>query len=102
MGKVLNAFEAKDEDEMREMAIWFTLAAAHALACVRRHVFSTDRRIFVELRGFKPLGTLIWRLRFSDMSLGRRVALAVRTWNRLLREVRSIGVDLEALRLTEV
>lgn len=102
LGKILNAFDSNDEDEVREMSIWFTLAAAHTLACLQRQVFSTDRRIFLEIRNVRPVGKLIWRLRYGEMSPRQRVLLARRIWSGLLKKAQDRGLNIEKLILTKV
>src|SRR3989449_1005700 len=77
-GKLLNALEAEDAAEAREMAIWFTHGAAMILLCLDRQVASTGRRVFAELPNQRGVGNASRRLPLWVVPLrdcrGRRLA----------------------------
>src|SRR5206468_3476644 len=62
VGKLWNAIEAGDVDEAREMAIWFTNAAAGALLDLHARVLKTGRRGIVEASRFGKIGAAVRRL----------------------------------------
>jgi len=88
-GKLLNALEARDADEAREMAIWFSEAAALILLCVERRVVSTGRRIFAELPNRGGAGNAIRRLRYETLSLDETTRLARSVWTSLVSRARA-------------
>jgi len=92
-GKLLNALEAGDAEEAREMAIWFTEGAAMILLCLERHVVSTGRRIFAELPN-RDGGGAIRRLRYERLSIDEMTRLARSIWTSLLRRARAQHIAL--------
>jgi predicted nucleotidyltransferase len=84
LGKLWNAIAARDPDEAREMAIWFSGAAMGTLFDLEAHVLPTGRRAFVELRRYGPLGTAIRRLRYASLSLSETLRVSEWIWGRLL------------------
>src|SRR2546430_13948547 len=68
LGKARNAVDVGDEEEAREMAVWYAGAAAGALRDLHRHVLRTGRRPFIEIRRFGALGEAIRRLRHEPLS----------------------------------
>src|SRR2546427_504143 len=79
-GKLLNALEAEDTAEAREMAIWFTHGAAMILLCLERQVASTGRRVFAELPNQRGVGNAIRRLRYETLPLDETTRLARSVW----------------------
>ncbi len=88
-GKLLNALEAGDAEEAREMAIWFTEGAAMIFLCIERHVVSTGRRVFAELPNQRGFGNAIRRLRYETLSVDETMRLAQSVWTSLLRRARA-------------
>ncbi len=97
VGKLWNAVEAHDQDEAREMSIWFSTAAAGALFDLHRHVLKTGRRAFVEVRRYGRLGTAIRRLRYDRLSLSQMKRFSEFVWRRLLDRAAANGVRLPPL-----
>ncbi len=93
-GKLLNALEAGDAEEAREMAVWFTEGAAMILLCLERHVVSTGRRVFAELPNQRGPGKAIRRLRYETLSLDETTRLARSVWTSLLRRARAQRIAL--------
>jgi len=93
-GKLLNALEAGDTAEAREMAIWFTHGAAMILLCLERQVASTGRRVFAELRNQRGVGNAIRRLRYETLSLDETTRLARSVWTSLLSRARTQRIAL--------
>ncbi len=93
-GKLRNALEARDADEAREMAIWFTQGAMLLLFCLEQHVARTGRQLFVELHSFGPLGRAIQRLRYEPLSIREADRLARSIWSSLTEKARDQGLRL--------
>lgn len=91
-GKLLNATEAGDRDEAREMAIWFSGGAMGVLLDLEGRVLKTGRRAFVEIRRYGALGASIRRLRYETLSVRETRRLADRVWRTLLARAKSKGV----------
>lgn len=97
LGKLWNAIEARDPDEAREMAIWFSGAAAESLFTLDRRVVRTGRRWFVELRRYGALGGALRRLRYGTLSLPETRRLSHRVWSSLLLRATRAGVEVSDL-----
>jgi hypothetical protein len=98
LGKLRNAVEARDRDEAREMAIWFTGGAMLILFSLNDFVPSTDRRLGIDVRRFGRLGSMIRALRYRDLPLRRTSDLAESIWRGLLVQAARRGVDLPPAR----
>jgi predicted nucleotidyltransferase len=96
LGKLRNAIAARDVDEAREMAIWFSGAAMGTLFDLEGHVLKTGRRAFVELRKYGKLGGLLRRLRYDAVSLKEAQRLSEFVWRELLVRAKSKGVRLSS------
>lgn len=96
-GKLLNAIDAGDRDEMREMAIWFTSAAHMVVFDLAREVLTTGRRAYVELKKHGTLGRDIRSLRYNRHTSAETLRLANRIWNGLLAQARRQGISLPAI-----
>jgi predicted nucleotidyltransferase len=96
-GKLLNAIDAGDRDEMREMAIWFTGAAHTVVFDLAQEVVPTGRRAFVELRKHGALGRDIRSLRYGRHTSIETLQLAIRIWNGLLARARREGIPVDRL-----
>jgi len=94
LGKVRNAVAAEDEEEAREMAIWYSGAAAGALLDLHRHVLGTGRRAFVAIRQYGAVGEAIRRLRHETLSLEETRRLAEASWADLLALARRKHIRL--------
>jgi len=94
IGKVRNAVDAGDEEEAREMAIWYAGAAAGALLDLHRHVLRTGRRWFIEIRRYGAMGEAIRRLRHETLSLAETRRVAEASWAGLLALARRKRVRL--------
>lgn len=97
LGKLRNAAEAKDSDEMREMAILFSGTAADALFSLERFVSPIHRREFVDVRRFGRTGRSICALRYGNVSIAQRWKLAESVWKSLTRRARRQGIDVVGL-----
>jgi hypothetical protein len=97
LGKLRNAMANWDREEAREMALWFTGAAAGSLLDLERHVTSTGRRMFIEARRLGTAGQAIWRLRYEDLPLPRMSVLADRIWRELLARARDRRIAIPGL-----
>jgi kanamycin nucleotidyltransferase len=93
-GKLLNALEAGDTEEAREMAIWFTQGAAMISLCMERRTVSTGRRVFAELPDQRGSGNAIRRLRYETLSIEETTRLARSVWASLLRRARAQQIVL--------
>ena len=93
-GKLLNALEAEDTAEAREMAIWFTHGAAMILLCLERQVASTGRRVFAELPNQRGVGNAIRRLRYETLPLDETTRLARSVWTSLRSRARTQRIAL--------
>ncbi|TLZ44565.1 MAG: nucleotidyltransferase domain-containing protein [Methanobacteriota archaeon] len=94
VGKVWNAVEEQDVEEAREMAIWFSTAAAGALFNLYGRVLTTGRRAFIEIRRYGELGTAIRRLRYTPLSVSETHHLSESIWGRLLDRAEEKGLRL--------
>ena len=94
VGKLWNAIEARDADEAREMAVWFSTAAAGALFNLHGHILTTGRRSFIEIRRYGDLGAAIRRLRYDSHSLSQMQRLSESIWGRLLDRAETRGLRL--------
>lgn len=94
LGKLWNAIEADDEEEAREMAIWFTTAASGALFDLDRRVLPTGRRSFIEIRRYGTVGNAIRRLRYENLDLPETLRLSEAIWVSLLRRASREGIAL--------
>lgn len=94
-GKLLNAIDAGDRDEMREMAIWFTGAAHMVVFDLTREVLPTGRRAYVELRRFGTLGNEIRTLRYRNLSVAETHRVAKSIWEGLLRRALKQGIRVD-------
>jgi predicted nucleotidyltransferase len=94
LGKLWNAIAARDVDETREMAIWFSGAAMGTLFDLEGHVLKTGRRAFIELRKYGKLGEAVRRLRYDDVSLAETQRLSEFVWRELLVRAKAKGVRL--------
>lgn len=92
LGKLRNAIEAHDADEAREMAIWFTGAAMGLLFDLERHVLTTGRRAFVEVRRYGRLGDAIRRLRYETLPLADTQRLSEYVWETLVDRAAAKGI----------
>src|SRR3990172_439504 len=97
LGKLRNAIADGDKEEAREMALWFTGAAAGSLLDLERHVTRTGRRMFIEARRYGSVGRAIWGLRYEELSLARTSALAERVWRGLLARARDRWLRIPGL-----
>ena len=97
VGKLWNAIEAADMDEAREMAIWFTNAAAGALLNLHAHVLKTGRRGIVEASRFRKIGPAVRRLRYEEHSLAQMQDLSELIWTGLLDRAAAQGIRLPPL-----
>ena len=98
VGKLWNAIEARDMDEAREMAIWFTGAAAGALLDLHGHVLKTGRRAIVEASRFGKVGQAVRRLRYDALSFTEMGRLSELVWAGLLDGAAERGIRLPPLR----
>jgi predicted nucleotidyltransferase len=99
LGKLSKAARAKDVDETREMAIWFSGNAMMAFLCLERHIVETGRKLLAETRGLGPLGQRIYRLRTESHGVEETTRLANAVWASLLARARRAGIRLpEGLR----
>ncbi len=96
-GKLRNAVDAGDEDEAREMALWFSDAAAGTLLDLEGHVPRVHRRFFIEVRRLGPLGANLWRLRHEARTIREIADLSETLWAGLLERARQRGVRIEGL-----
>jgi len=96
-GKLLNAIDARDRPEMREMAIWFTGAAHLVVLDLAREVLPTGRRAFVEVHRFGKLGEAILALRYKNLSIPETEHLAKYVWRELLRRAKVQGIVLQGI-----
>jgi kanamycin nucleotidyltransferase len=94
LGKVRNAVAVRDKEEAREMAIWYSGAAAGALLDLHRHVLRTGRRAFIEIRRYGAVGEAIRRLSHETLSLADTRRLAESSWADLLALARRKRVRL--------
>ena len=94
LGKVRNAVDVGDEQEAREMAVWYAGAAAGALLDLHRHVLRTGRRAFIEIRRYGAVGEAIRRLRHETLSLVETRRVAEASWAGLLALAQRKGVPL--------
>src|SRR2546430_8486073 len=92
LGKVRNAVDVGDEEEAREMAVWYAGAAAGALLDLHRHVLRTGRRAFIEIRRYGAVGEAIRRLRHETLSLVETRRLPEASWAHLPALARRGGV----------
>lgn len=97
-GKLLNAIDATDRDEMREMAIWFTGAAKMVVFDLAREVVPTGRRAFSELRRHGPVGEAIRSLRYHGHSPEETRRLAEAIWRDLLHRAALQGIATKDLK----
>ena len=97
LGKLRNAIADGDKEEAREMALWFTGAAAGSLLDLERHVTRTGRRMFIEARRYGSVGRVIWGLRYEELPLPRMSALAERIWRGLLAKARDRRLRIPGL-----
>ena len=97
VGKLWNAIEAGDADEAREMAIWFSGAAAGALLDLHAHVLKTGRRAIVEASRFGKAGRAVRRLRYDELSLAQMQDLSEVIWTGLLARAAAQGIHLPPL-----
>src|SRR5947208_2316353 len=97
VGKLWNAIEAGDADEAREMAIWFSGAAAGALLDLHDHVLKTGRRAIVEASRFGKAGRAVRRLRYDELSLAQMQDLSEVIWTGLLARAAAQGIHLPPL-----
>ena len=97
VGKLWNAIEAGDVDEAREMAIWFTNAAAGALLDLHARVLKTGRRGIVEASRFGKIGAAVRRLRYEELSLAQMQDLSELIWTGLLDRAAAQGIQLPPL-----
>jgi kanamycin nucleotidyltransferase len=97
VGKLWNAIEAGDMDEAREMAIWFSGAAAGALLDLHAHVLKTGRRGIVEASRFGKGGGAVRRLRYDALSLAEMGHLSELVWTELLKSATAQGIRLPPL-----
>jgi kanamycin nucleotidyltransferase len=98
IGKLWNAIEARDKDEAREMAIWFTGAAAGALLDLHGHVLKTGRRAIVEASRFGKVGHALRRLRYDTLSFTEMGRLSELVWAGLLDGAAERGIRLPPVR----
>jgi predicted nucleotidyltransferase len=96
-GKVLNAAEAGEADELREVAIWFSGAALSARFCLEGHVVRTGREMFSEARRLGRPGQDLRALRYGKRSARETARLATRVWRDLVARGRAAGLDLGGL-----
>lgn len=94
LGKLRNAIEARDADEAREMAIWFSGAAMGLLFDMERHVLTTGRRAFIEVRRYGRLGDAIRRLRYEMLSLADTQRLSEYVWETLGGRAAAKGISV--------
>ena len=95
LGKLRNAAHSRDREESREMAIWYTGGAMAILFCLERHVPSTDRRVFAELRGLGTLGRRICELRYGSFSPRETARRADRIWGALRAQAARQGIRVD-------
>jgi predicted nucleotidyltransferase len=96
-GKIRNAIAAEDVEEAREMALWFSGAAAGTLLDVERRVPRVHRRYFMEARRIGLVGKAIWRLRYDARTLAEMGRLSEDIWAGLLARARKRGVRVPEL-----
>ncbi len=94
VGKLWNATEARDPDEAREMAIWFTGAASGAVLDMDARILKTGRQAFVEMRRYGKLGTAIRHLRYDSLTLAELNRLSEFVWGGLLDLADEKGISL--------
>jgi len=97
LGKLRNAIADQDEEEAREMALWFTSAAAGSLLDLERHVTRTGRRMFIDARRLGAVGRAIWRLRYKGLPLPEMSLVADRIWRGLLARARGRRLETAGL-----
>jgi len=96
-GRQVFSFEAGAVDEAREMAIWFTNAAAGALLDLHARVLKTGRRGIVEASRFGKIGAAVRRLRYEELSLAQMQDLSELIWTGLLDRAAAQGIQLPPL-----
>ena len=94
LGKLWDAIEARDADEAREMAIWFSGGAMGTLFDLEAHVLKTGRRSFIEIRRYGRLGEAVRGLRYNDLSFRKALRLSEYVWGELLDRAAAKGVRL--------
>ena len=97
LGKLWNAIEARDADEARETAIWFSGAAMGTLFDMEAHILKTGRRAFIEIQRYGKLGEAIRRLRYDALSLRETRRLSEFVWTGLLARAAAQGIHLPPL-----
>src|SRR2546422_6299185 len=97
LGKLRNAVESEDLDELREMVIWYTDGAMGCLFDLERFVLSTGRRAFIEALRFGSTGRAIRQLRYGNESPGVASRLAETIWSDLIRRARRKGIRMPPL-----
>ena len=93
-GKVLNAAEAGDADDAREMSLWFTGGAGGALLDIGGRAIRTDHQMTAEVRRCGALGRDMLRLRYTTWSPKETGRLARRIWKGLVQRAIDRGVRL--------
>lgn len=96
-GKVRNAVRSGKDDDVAEMSIWFSGAAAVALSCILHHVPHSGRTLFAEVRDLPLPGKDIVRLRYERLNAEETGALAEDIWERLLGVAGEKGVPVDDL-----
>ncbi len=94
LGKLRNAIQSRDEDEAREMGIWYSQAAAGALLDLHERVLETGRRGFIGIRRYGAAGAAIRRLRYESLPLSEARRLAEDSWEALLTLARRKRIQL--------
>ena len=94
LGKLRNAIQSRDEDEAREMGIWYSQAAAGALLDLHERVLETGRRGFIGIRRYGAAGAAIRRLCYESLPLSEARRLAEDSWEALLDLARRKRVRL--------
>ncbi len=92
LGKLRNAVEAEDLDELRETTIWYTDGAMGCLFDLERFVLSTGRRAFIEALRFGHTGRAIRQLRYGNESPVIAGRLADTVWSGLMRRAHRQGI----------
>ncbi len=91
---LIETYEDRDEDEAREMGIWYSQAAAGALLDLHERVLETGRRGFIGIRRYGAAGAAIRRLRYESLPLSEARRLAEDSWEALLTLARRKRIQL--------
>jgi len=96
-GKVRNAIAARDFEEARETAAYFTDGAAGTLLDLEARIPAPHRRYFIAVARLGSLGASIWRLRYEAPTLSAIAHLTEQVWTALLEKARKQGIRIPGL-----